>query len=173
VIVDFTIRENVTLPSLSRFRRMPGLPFPKVRRERQRARELIDDVAITAPSEEFPVKLLSGGNQQKVVLAKWIEHGAEVFVFDEPTHGIDVSGKLDVYALMARLAQAGHGVIFISSEFEELAEVCRRVMIMREGRLRGELLGEQVTVGNLISECYAEAAPAAAPAGVSGAGEAG
>ncbi len=164
MVVDFSIRENVTLPVLKRFRMLPGLPIPKVRGERVRARALIEQLDIKAPNEEWPVKLLSGGNQQKVVLAKWIEHGAEIFIFDEPTHGIDVAGKLEVYALMSRLAHAGNGVIFITSEFEELEEVCRRVLVMREGQLVGELLDEQVTVANLISECYAQGAAAAEPA---------
>ena len=161
MVVDFTIRENVTLPVLRRYRRLPGLPFPRVGRERARTRELIEELSIKAPSDAFPVKQLSGGNQQKVVLAKWIEHGAEVFIFDEPTHGIDVGGKLDVYAIMSRLAASGKGVIFISSEFEELAEVCRRVEIICEGRIVSELNDDEVTVANLISACYAEAAPVA------------
>ncbi len=161
VVVDFTIRENVTLPVLSRFRRVAGVPIPRVGRERSRTRELISDLKIKAPAPDWPVRLLSGGNQQKVVLAKWIEHGADIFIFDEPTHGIDVSGKFEVYGLMARLARAGHGVIFISSEFEELEEVCRRVLIMREGRLSGELRDEQVTLTNLISACYEESASVA------------
>jgi ABC-type sugar transport system ATPase subunit len=161
MVVDFTIRENVTLPVLSRYRRLRGLPFPRVGRERRRTRELIEELNIKAPGEDFPVKQLSGGNQQKVVLAKWIEHGAEVFIFDEPTHGIDVGGKLDVYGIMSRLAAEGKGVIFISSEFEELAEVCSRVGVIVEGRFVSELSGDEVTVENLISACYAEAAPVA------------
>jgi ABC-type sugar transport system ATPase subunit len=173
VVTDFTIRENVTLPVLNRYRIASWAPLPRVRRERARTRELIEQLSINAPHEEFPVKLLSGGNQQKVVLAKWIEHGAEVFIFDEPTHGIDVSGKLEVYSLMARLAKAGNGVIFISSEFEELEEVCRRVVVMREGKLVGELRDEQVTLANLISACYADADPVAAPAGGARTGTAG
>jgi ABC-type sugar transport system ATPase subunit len=173
MVVDFTIRENVTLPVLGRFRIFRGVPIPQVRKERERARALIDQLGIKTPGEEWPVRLLSGGNQQKVVLAKWIEHGADVFIFDEPTHGVDVAGKLEVYALMSRLAHEGYGVIFISSEFEELEEVCRRVLVMREGRIVGELHDAEVTVTNLISACYAEA-PAAAPIatgapGVSGA----
>lgn len=163
MVVEFTIRENVTLPVLGRYRRLPGLPFPRVARERRRTRELIEELSIKAPSDAFPVKQLSGGNQQKVVLAKWIEHGADVFIFDEPTHGIDVGGKLDVYGIMARLAAQGKGVIFISSEFEELAEVCRRVAVLVEGRFVSELTEEDVTVQNLISACYAKAAPVAPP----------
>jgi ABC-type sugar transport system ATPase subunit len=172
MVVDFTIRENVTLPVLSRYRRVRGLPFPRVGRERRRTRELIEELSIKAPSDAFPVKQLSGGNQQKVVLAKWIEHGAEVFIFDEPTHGIDVGGKLDVYAIMSRLASEGKGVIFISSEFEELAEVCRRVEVIVEGRFVSELSDDEVTVQNLISACYAEAAPVAPVVGAAEAGEA-
>jgi ABC-type sugar transport system ATPase subunit len=161
MVVDFTIRENVTLPVLNRFRRMRGVPWPNVGRERTRTRELIEQLSIKAPRDDFPVRQLSGGNQQKVVLAKWIEHGAQVFIFDEPTHGIDVGGKIDVYRLMTKLAADGNAVIFISSEFEELEEVCQRVIVMSEGRLVSELTGADVTTQNLISACYAEAAPVA------------
>ena len=104
------------------------------------------------------MRFLSGGNQQKVVLAKWLESGADVFIFDEPTHGIDVEGKDEVYRLMEELALAGHAVIFISSEFTELVGACNRVLVMREGRLVGELEGDDVTDQALVERCYEDAA---------------
>ena len=104
------------------------------------------------------MRYLSGGNQQKVVLAKWLRSGADVFIFDEPTHGIDVEGKDEVYRLMEELALAGHAVIFISSEFTELVGACNRVLVMREGRLVGELDGEEVTDAALVERCYADTA---------------
>src|SRR5262245_33695324 len=84
---------------------------------------------------EHPARHLSGGNQQKMVLAKWMDTGADVFIFDEPTQGIDIGGKEDVYRLMTGLAERGKGVIFISSEFTELVGTCGRVLVMREGRM--------------------------------------
>jgi ABC-type sugar transport system ATPase subunit len=156
LVLPFSIRENITLPALSRFRSL-GLPFPGVHREQNRTSELMQQLAIAAPSPETPVSSLSGGNQQKVVLARWLEHGARIFVFDEPTHGVDIGGKLEVYALVTRLAEQGHGVIFISSEFEELEEVCHRVLVMGDGRITGEVTGDDITAPNLIAQCYAEA----------------
>ena len=76
------------------------------------------------------------------MLAKWLDSGADVFIFDEPTHGIDVGAKEEIYRLMAELAAAGKGVIFISSEFPELVGICNRVVVMREGRLVGEVEGD-------------------------------
>jgi ABC-type sugar transport system ATPase subunit len=154
VIESFSIRENVTLPSLPRFRRA-GLPLPSVGREREAVRLRMDQLAILAPDEETPVMSLSGGNQQKVLLARWLEHGARIFVFDEPTHGVDIGGKLEIYALVNRLAEDGNGVIFISSEFEELVEVSHRVLVMREGRLTGELTQSAISAANLVAQCYA------------------
>ena len=134
------------------------MPLPQVRRERASARDLVSRLGIKTASIEHPVRFLSGGNQQKVVLAKWLESGADVFIFDEPTHGIDVEGKDEVYRLMEELALAGHAVIFISSEFTELVGACNRVLVMREGRLVGELEGDDVTDQALVERCYEDAA---------------
>ena len=88
-----------------------------------------------------PLKFLSGGNQQKVLIAKWLMTGARVFIFDEPTVGIDVGAKREIYALIAGLAERGAGVIVISSELEEVVGLCNRVLVLREGRQVGELRG--------------------------------
>jgi ABC-type sugar transport system ATPase subunit len=131
------------------------LPVPQRARERRAARELISRLEIKVGNPEHPIRYLSGGNQQKVVLAKWLESGADVFIFDEPTHGIDVGAKEEVYRLMTGLAARGKGVIFISSEFPELVGICNRVVVMREGRLVGEFVGEAITESVLIERCYA------------------
>jgi ABC-type sugar transport system ATPase subunit len=154
LVLDSTIRENITLPSLRTFRRFAGVPFLDVRRERRAAGRHVNDLAVKTPDVDWTVGHLSGGNQQKVVLAKWLEHGAKVFIFDEPTHGIDISGKLEVYAIIGRLAEAGHGVILISSEFQEIQEVCRRSLVMREGRIITELKDDDVSVASLTAACY-------------------
>ena len=154
-VQSFSVRKNVTLPGLKRYRRGP-LPLPKVGAERKATRDLIDRLNIKVGNVEHPVRYLSGGNQQKVVLAKWLESGADVFIFDEPTHGIDVEGKEEVYNLMEKLAEQGKGVIFISSEFAELVGACNRVVVMREGRVVGELEGEAITDAALVERCYAD-----------------
>ena len=145
----------MTLPGLKRYRRGP-LPLPKVGAERKSTRELVERLNIKVAHVEHPVRYLSGGNQQKVVLAKWLESGADVFIFDEPTHGIDVEGKEDVYNLMEHLAESGKGVIFISSEFSELVGACNRVVVMREGGVVGELEGDAITDAALVERCYAD-----------------
>jgi ABC-type sugar transport system ATPase subunit len=154
-VQSFSVRKNVTLPALKRYRRGP-FPLPRVKAERKGTRELIDRLNIKVANVEHPVRYLSGGNQQKVVLAKWLESGADVFIFDEPTHGIDVEGKEEVYNLMEQLAERGKGVIFISSEFSELVGACNRVVVMREGRIVGELEGEAITDAALVERCYAD-----------------
>ena len=153
-VQSFSVRENVTLPVLRRFRR-GGMPFPRVALEREATNEMIERLNIKVSDPEHPVRYLSGGNQQKVVLAKWLESGADIFIFDEPTHGIDVQGKEEVYKLMEELADQGKGVIFISSEFTELVGECNRVMVMREGRIVGELEGDEITDSRLVERCYA------------------
>jgi len=157
-VMDFSVRKNITLPVLRSFRPARPLPLPQVRRERAMAQEMVSELGITTRNIENPVRYLSGGNQQKVVLAKWLRSGADVFIFDEPTHGIDVEGKDEVYRLMEELALAGRAVIFISSEFTELVGACNRVVVMREGRLVGELDGEEVTDQALVERCYVDAA---------------
>ncbi len=157
-VLDFSIRKNVTLAKLPAFRLAKPLPMPNVRRERASTLDMVSRLGIKTSNVENPVRFLSGGNQQKVVLAKWLESGADVFIFDEPTHGIDVEGKEEVYRLMEELALAGHGVIFISSEFTELVGACSRVLVMREGRVVGELAGEEITDAALVERCYEDTA---------------
>jgi ABC-type sugar transport system ATPase subunit len=153
-IESYSVRENISLPSLPSFRR-GRVAVPSVREERAAASRLADELSIKVPSIGARVGTLSGGNQQKVVLAKWLHHGADVFIFDEPTHGIDVDGKEDVYRRMRELADEGKGVVFISSEFEELAANCDRAIVLREGTVAGELAGEKITEEALLDLCYA------------------
>ena len=96
-------------------------------------------IRLNSPSQ--PAGRLSGGNQQKVVIAKWLAQGARVFLFDEPTRGIDVGAKREVFQIMDELARKGAGVLMVSSELSELLQVPDRILVMRNGRLVGELPG--------------------------------
>ncbi|MFB4308163.1 sugar ABC transporter ATP-binding protein [Actinomadura sp. GTD37] len=138
-VLDFGVRSNITLATLRKHRRTARLALPSRRSERVAARQMVERLNIGTASVEQAVRSLSGGNQQKVVLAKWLRHGAEVFLFDEPTHGVDVEGKQEIYAIMRELADEGRAVMFISSEFAELVEVCDRVVVLRDGRIAAEL----------------------------------
>ena len=112
------------------------------KRERELARSMIDMLDISTPTEEKEVRLLSGGNQQKVVLAKWLAVDSEIMIFDEPTRGIDVGAKAEIYKLMCQMAQRGKAVIMISSDMPELIGICDRIYAMREGTVSGELTRE-------------------------------
>jgi ABC-type sugar transport system ATPase subunit len=152
-----SIRQNTTLPTLSRYRGVSWLPRPSAAKERVASGEMVDRLAIKARDTEVAVGTLSGGNQQKVVLAKWLVHGADVFVFDEPTAGIDVEGKADVYGIIGELADQGKAVLFISSDLPELAAVADRVVVLREGRAVAELTGSQVSESVILNHCYGDA----------------
>ncbi len=136
LVLDMTIRENVSLADVGRFASRGlvkrGAESAVAVAERQRLR-------IKAPGIETPVITLSGGNQQKVVLAKWLSMRPRLIVFDEPTRGIDVGAKAEIYALMRGLADDGVGILMISSDLEEVLGVSDRIAVMHEGRITGTL----------------------------------
>jgi ABC-type sugar transport system ATPase subunit len=109
------------------------------RRERTTFQRYVDDIQIKVSGPDQLAKNLSGGNQQKVVLAKWLERNAEVLIFDEPTRGIDVGAKFEIYNLINKLAAAGKAILLISSELPEVLGMCDRILVMHEGRISGEL----------------------------------
>ena len=155
-IMDFSVRHNITLASLDRHRVRPHAPVPTPWSEKQAADARIERLSIATPNDRQLVRLLSGGNQQKVVIAKWLEQGAEVLIFDEPTIGVDVDGKEEIYDIMEELAAEGKAVVFISSEFPELVGVCHRVLVLSEGRIIGELEGDAVSEPAIVELCYSQ-----------------
>lgn len=136
------VRANITLAGLARV--MSGGLIHRGR-ERQTAAELARRVDVRAGSLEQPVRSLSGGNQQKVVLAKWLLTQARIFLFDEPTQGIDVGARAEVYGLIRELARQGAGILLISSYLPELLALSDRILVMSRGRLVGELTREEAT----------------------------
>ena len=111
---------------------------------------LIRQLRIATPSARQAVGLLSGGNQQKVVIGKWLAAGAKLFIFDEPTRGIDVGAKSEVFALIDRLVAEGAAALMISSEQVEICHVCDRAYVMREGRVAGHLSRNELTEENIV-----------------------
>jgi len=136
LVVDFSVRENVTLPSLDRYA-THGLV--SVAKERAGASAICNQLQVKAPSIEIKTANLSGGNQQKVVLAKWLALGPKVLIVDEPTRGIDVGAKAEIYTLLRGLAQTGVVIVMISSDMEEILNVSDRVAVMHEGAMTGIL----------------------------------
>ncbi len=136
VIVEFNIRENISLAGLKNYAKSGLIDTAK---ESKLAAMMCERINVKAPSSEVSVATLSGGNQQKVVLAKWLSLTPKVLIFDEPTRGIDVGAKAEIYALIRRLAAKGIAIIVISSEMEEALGLSDRIAIMHEGEITGIL----------------------------------
>jgi ribose transport system ATP-binding protein len=124
--------------------------FISPRRERAFAHRLASDVRLRPPTSEAVVATFSGGNQQKVVLGRWLSVDLKVLILEEPTMGIDVGARAEIYSLIHSLADAGLAVVVISSDFEELAMICERVLVFDRGRICAELFDERLTVDSLI-----------------------
>jgi ribose transport system ATP-binding protein len=139
--------QNITLASLDRFSRNCLL---NVARELRHVRRAICDLAIKTPSPFQSAGLLSGGNQQKIVLAKWLSTSAEIFLLDEPTKGVDVGAKEEIYRLIREIAAAGKGVLVVSSDLEEVLEIGDRTLAIRRGRIVGEFINKNLQANRLV-----------------------
>lgn len=141
LLTDSTIRENTTLSSLGKY--LAG-PFVSWRRADSATRGLIDELHTRCEGPEQPVRALSGGNQQKVAIAKGLDTEPRIFIFDEPTRGVDVGARAEIYRILHDLADLGTAILLISSDLGEIIGNCRRTLVMREGRIAGELFGDDV-----------------------------
>lgn len=142
LILPFSCSDNIALNNLTRFYRFA--PFLSRSKEAEAVDSVMDRVRVKTPSAETPVQSLSGGNQQKVVIARWLAHHCRILIFDEPTRGIDVGAKSEIYGLMKDLAAQGISIIMISSELAEITGVCDRVMVFSHGRVVAELADGQI-----------------------------
>lgn len=147
LVLELPIRENVTLAGLLNYVRMWLVSGAA---ERKVAKEQVRRLSIKAPSIDMEVVTLSGGNQQKVVLGKWLSMQPRVMFFDEPTRGIDVGAKSEIYALMRELADQGVAIVMISSDMEEVIGVSDRVAVMHEGSVSGVLERRQFSEYNVL-----------------------
>lgn len=143
LVLGASVRFNVALAAPGKFARY-GL-FLNSAREKQVASELALELHLKTPNVEQQVMYLSGGGQQKVVLAKWLSADSKVFILDEPTRGIDVGSKAEIYDLIRRLAERGVAVLLVSSELEEILNLADRILVMHRGRISGELSREEAT----------------------------
>ena len=148
VVVQKTLAENTTMASLERYIKSV---FIDKKAEKEVAEEYVNQLNIKTPSVDQLVVNLSGGNQQKVVLAKWLVRNCDILIFDEPTRGIDVGAKSEIYKLMNALAQQGKSIIMISSEMPEILRMSDRILVMCEGKKTGELAIEDATQEAIIS----------------------
>ena len=147
-VMEMYARENITLPRLAPLRRRLGRLDLKA--EQADVETWVQRVQLSPPSAERPLNLFSGGNQQKVVLAKWLRTDPRVLLLDEPTQGVDVGAKASIYALIAGAARAGAAVLVTSTDMKELAALCDRVLIMRDGRVATTVTKPDLTEANLV-----------------------
>ena len=147
-----SIKKNTTLVNLDGILRNGFIDYKK---EAEVAKEYGDKLTLVRPNEDVEVQFLSGGNQQKVVIAKWLFRGSEILFLDEPTRGIDVGAKAEIYRLINQLVKEGKTVIMISSEMPEILGMCDRIMVMHEGHKMGELMVEDASQEKIMARILA------------------
>jgi ABC-type sugar transport system ATPase subunit len=157
LVLARSVAFNINLADQRPLRRVPWLPLLDPRRARARAAELVQRLGIKTASVDTPVGQLSGGNQQKVLIARWLTRERRVLVLDELSRGVDIGARGEIHAIVRGLARAGTGVLAISSDVEELVALCDRVVVMAEGRVVGELSGSDLTEQAVIALSYASA----------------
>lgn len=142
LIILRDVKENITLASLNKITRLNRIQHVM---EKEIVKKAIQKFNIKVSSIKMPANTLSGGNQQKIVLAKWLETLPEILILLEPTRGIDIGSKTEIYNLINELAKLGIAILYISSELAELVGICDRVLVMHEGKISGEVVGEEIT----------------------------
>lgn len=148
ILVNESVASNISITCLNKICKLKTvLDFKK---EREIARKMISNLRIKTPSEQQKVGLLSGGNQQKVVVAKWLNSEADIYIFDEPTKGVDVGAKKDIFDLIGKLAQEGKGIIYATCEFSELLNITDRIYVMYNGKIVKELITSKTTEEELL-----------------------
>ncbi|MEA5002629.1 MAG: sugar ABC transporter ATP-binding protein, partial [Christensenella sp.] len=148
VLLDLSCRINITMSSIRDYKK--AFDVIDTHKEKKRVQELIDQLKIKTAGQEADVKSLSGGNQQKVAFAKWIASNSKVLILDEPTRGVDVGAKIEIYKIINQLAEEGMPIIMISSEMPEIIGMCDRVIVMHEGMVAGEIDRQEICEEKLI-----------------------
>jgi len=155
VILPMSVKENISLANLTGLRRWPALSLISTAKEIKSTGQVAKEMEIKTTGLGQAVELLSGGNQQKVVLAKWLYTGAKIFIFDEPTRGIDIGSKMTIYQLITDLAQKGAGILLISSDLTEVVGLSHRILVINHGRLSCELKTEETDLSTVLRLCLA------------------
>ncbi|WP_211283977.1 sugar ABC transporter ATP-binding protein [Phycicoccus duodecadis] len=154
LVLQQSVAFNINVADQKPLRLVPWLPFIRPSRARARARELVERLDIKTGSVDQPVGTLSGGNQQKVLIARWLTRSQRVLILDELSRGVDIGARGEIHAIIRDLARQGTGVLAISSDNEELVALCDRVVVMSRGRVVGELAGDDLTEDRLTELSY-------------------
>lgn len=153
LMLDMSCAENATITDLAKISRN-GLIMRRAQDDH--SQRLVRELRIKTPSIHQAVRTFSGGNQQKVVIAKWLFRGPKVLIFDEPTRGIDVGAKAEIYELLWKFAAQGKGVLVVSSDLPELMGICHRIIVFSDGKISGEIVREQFDESRILSLAYKE-----------------
>ena len=148
---------NLQIANLARIVRSPLLPLIDYQRRESLSLSMIRDLAIKTENIETPVGRLSGGNQQKVVIGRWLLRAPKVLILDEPTRGVDIGARGEIHRLIRDLAANGMAILVVSSEPDELPDLCDRVLVMAEGQIVRELTGDALSRNAIIEASYAGA----------------
>jgi ABC-type sugar transport system ATPase subunit len=154
LILKDSIDFNLSLTNLAALRIGKRIFFLNTKKSAEVSREVVRRLGVKTPSINTPVIDLSGGNQQKVVIGKWLSRAMKIIIFDEPSRGVDVGARAEIHAKIRELAAEGTAVIVISSDNEELPRVCDRVLVMAFGRISGELTGNEITKEAILYKSY-------------------
>jgi ribose transport system ATP-binding protein len=153
IVPNLTVRENLFLNPVAAGLRLFSMLAPG--RESRAALDLGQRLGVRPNDPTLPIELLSGGNQQKVVVGRWLHLGAKVYVFEDPTAGVDVGAKAEIYRLFDVALQAGAAIVVVSTDFEEVAKVCHRALVFDRGRVVAELAAADLSVENLLAAASA------------------
>ena len=153
LLLGMSCAENITITDL---RKISSHGVLERAAERSATTKLVRDLRIKTPSIDQTVRTFSGGNQQKVVIAKWLFRGSKVLICDEPTRGIDVGARAEIYDLLWDLASEGRGILFISSDLPELIAICHRIIVFAKGRVVGDVPRSQFDQHRILSMAYEE-----------------
>lgn len=159
-VADLTVRDNVSQPRLRFFRRAG---FIRRRLESRDAAKVSAELGVTPPNSEMKLTWLSGGNQQKVVLGKWLATAPRVLLMHEPTEGVDVGAKREIFAILSERARQGVGVLVASIEYEDLANICDRILVFGNGEVRNELKADNLSGAEVMRAAYAASLTGAGP----------
>jgi ribose transport system ATP-binding protein len=148
LLMDMSVRENISIANLQKVTRCG---FLTLSREKKNVVALAEKLKIRLKTIQVNIKSLSGGNQQKVILARWLDTNSKIILFDEPTRGIDIAAKSQIYKLMRQLVDQGTSIIMISSELQEILQMSDRIIVMHEGQITGELDRSNATEESIMN----------------------
>jgi ribose transport system ATP-binding protein len=157
LVLGLSVTLNANLASLGGASPLPGLPLFSPAVAERRGRAISERLRIKHPGLRSPVNALSGGNQQKVVIGKWLLNDPKLLILDEPSRGVDVGARTEIHRIIRELNDSGVAVLLVSSDIEELPGLCDRVLVMVEGRIAGELQGPAITRDAILHLCYSHA----------------